>query len=185
MQDGLFVSPAIARQSHSCMERSSSLSRLPVLDTAPSLTTTDDWIHDDSAHHISRAGRAHSSDRQESCLIPYSNNDASVAETLVTILLRTWRCRPGTLGLRLFTRTCCLLALLCEALPPDVLLSHSLLSIFCQLSDCLHRRSICSTSSSIQLPNSRSDAVDHSATLLELSSERRARQLSVLRCSLR
>ncbi|CAL8089046.1 unnamed protein product [Calicophoron daubneyi] len=65
---------------------------------------------------------------------------SSVVEALVKILLRTLRARPGTVSLRLFTRTCCLLALICEATPADALPAQSILHVIRHLFSYLSRR---------------------------------------------
>ncbi|THD22914.1 Abnormal spindle microcephaly-associated protein [Fasciola hepatica] len=64
----------------------------------------------------------------------------SMVEALVGILLRTCRARPGTPGVRLFARVCCVLSILCSSLPTQLVPTGSLIPVCEQLSDCLARR---------------------------------------------
>ncbi|KAK4472990.1 hypothetical protein MN116_004188 [Schistosoma mekongi] len=51
----------------------------------------------------------------------------SIIDVLIEILQRTWRARPGTVSIRLFSRTCCLLALLFKSTPTHIFLHKSCL----------------------------------------------------------
>ncbi|VDP69730.1 unnamed protein product [Echinostoma caproni] len=97
----------------------------------------------------SELGVAQSSTRRRDCSVGSvveSNRSAapiqtSMVEALMGILLRTCRARPGTPGVKLFTRVCCVLSILCEAIPPVLVPTGSLIPVCEQLSDCLARRS--------------------------------------------
>ncbi|GAA50537.1 abnormal spindle-like microcephaly-associated protein homolog [Clonorchis sinensis] len=77
-------------------------------------------------------------------------------------------------GIRLFARTACLLAMLCDAIPLNLLPTTSLLPVIRELSNCLARRG------GGPQPR-RLDAVEHTTSLLEQSAERMRHTMSNLR----
>ncbi|TNN06994.1 Abnormal spindle-like microcephaly-associated protein [Schistosoma japonicum] len=66
----------------------------------------------------------------------------SIIDVLMEILQRTWRARPGTVSIRLFSRTCCLLALLFNSAPTHIFLHKCcLLPTLREIYEGLYRRS--------------------------------------------
>ncbi|KAG5442032.1 hypothetical protein CSKR_111689 [Clonorchis sinensis] len=161
-----WISPALIARTRSRF----SLSLSPT-HRLPSTTDTEKQC----LNSPSRPHRDHSDDRS---VTSYSSvpldSQTSVVEALIGILLRTWRARPGTLGIRLFARTACLLAMLCDAIPLNLLPTTSLLPVIRELSNCLARRG------GGPQPR-RLDAVEHTTSLLEQSAERVRHTMSNLR----
>ncbi|TGZ70841.1 hypothetical protein CRM22_002974 [Opisthorchis felineus] len=161
-----WISPALIARTRSRL----SLSLSPTRRLSPTTDTEKQCLNSPSRPH-----RDHSDDRS---VTVYSSvpldSQTSVVEALIGILLRTWRARPGTLGIRLFARTACLLAMLCDAIPMNLLPTTSLLPVIRELSDCLARRG------GGPQPR-RLDAVEHTTSLLEQTAERMRHTMSDLR----
>ncbi|CAH8443635.1 unnamed protein product [Heterobilharzia americana] len=70
------------------------------------------------------------------------SQNMSLIEVLVGILQRTWRARPGTVSIRLFSRTCCVLVLLFNSAPSDLFIVNScLVPTLQEIHEGLYRRS--------------------------------------------
>ncbi|OON15313.1 hypothetical protein X801_08887 [Opisthorchis viverrini] len=165
-----WISPALIARTRSRL----SLSLSPTRKLSSTTNTENQCLHSPPRPH-----RDHSDDRSATAYssVPL-DGQTSVVEALIGILLRTWRARPGTLGIRLFARTACLLAMLCDAIPMNLLPTASLLPVIRELSNCLARRG------GGPQPR-RSDTVEHTMSLLEQTAERMRHTMSNLRKQLR
>ncbi|KER19709.1 hypothetical protein T265_15470, partial [Opisthorchis viverrini] len=180
-----WISPALIARTRSRL----SLSLSPTRKLSSTTNTENQCLHSPPRPH-----RDHSDDRSATAYssVPL-DGQTSVVEALIGILLRTWRARPGTLvikpsplmndifhrtslfqGIRLFARTACLLAMLCDAIPMNLLPTASLLPVIRELSNCLARRG------GGPQPR-RSDTVEHTMSLLEQTAERMRHTMSNLR----
>ncbi|KAF6777965.1 hypothetical protein AHF37_02329 [Paragonimus kellicotti] len=168
-----WISPALLQRTRARLDRSASLCSLPSSNSLVRPISTADMVRRDQS--VDRVD----TDILLSPPVEDDSSNSSLAEMLVTILLRTWRSRQGTLGIRLFARTCCLLAILCEAVPTSQLPATSLLSVCSRLSDCISRRS-----AATQLVTSqwtRGTVVEHSSQLLQQPADRLMLTMSSLR----
>ncbi|KAF7260602.1 hypothetical protein EG68_01970 [Paragonimus skrjabini miyazakii] len=168
-----WISPALLQRTRARLDRSASLCSLPSSNSFVRSMSTADVVRRDQS--VDRVGNDISSSPQ----VEDDSSNSSLAEMLVTILLRTWRSRQGTLGIRLFARTCCLLAILCEAVPASQLPVTSLLPVCSRLSDCISRRSAASQLVTSQW--TRGTLVEHSNQLLQQPADRLMLTMSGLR----
>ncbi|KAA3677720.1 abnormal spindle-like microcephaly-associated protein [Paragonimus westermani] len=168
-----WISPALLQRTRTRLDRSASLCSLPSSDSLVQPISTADVVRRDQS--VDRVGN----DIPSSSSVEDDNSNSSLAEMLVTILLRTWRSRQGTLGIRLFARTCCLLATLCEAVPASQLPTASLLPVCSRLSDCISRRSVATQPNTSKW--TRGTIVEHSSQLLQQPADRLVLTMSGLR----
>ncbi|KAF8569545.1 hypothetical protein P879_06656 [Paragonimus westermani] len=168
-----WISPALLQRTRTRLDRSASLCSLPSSDSLVQPISKADVVRRDQS--VDRVG----SNIPSSSSLEDDNSNSSLAEMLVTILLRTWRSRQGTLGIRLFARTCCLLAILCEAVPASQLPTASLLPVCSRLSDCISRRLAATQLTTSQW--TRGTIVEHSNQLLQQPADRLVLTMSGLR----
>ncbi|KAF5405274.1 hypothetical protein PHET_01101 [Paragonimus heterotremus] len=159
-----WISPALLQRTRARLDRSASLCSLPSSNSRVRPMSTTDVVRRDQS--VDRIGN----NIPSSPPVEDDSSNSSLAEMLVTILLRTWRSRQGTLGIRLFARTCCLLAILCEAVPASQLPTTSLLPVCSRLSDRISRRSTASQLVTSQW--TRGTIVEHSSQLLQQPADR-------------
>ncbi|CAH8438465.1 unnamed protein product [Schistosoma margrebowiei] len=130
-----FQQPAIVRLINTQLRRYQSL---------PGLCTTvsDLQLSISTQSHLKKLSHVNSVESK----LPHNSvsitQNMSLVEVLMEILQRTWRARPGTVSVRLFSRTCCVLALLFNSAPPH-LFSHNsfLLPTLQEIYEGLYRRS--------------------------------------------
>ncbi|CAH8437785.1 unnamed protein product [Schistosoma curassoni] len=127
--------PAIVRLINTQLRRYQSL---------PGLCTTvsDLQLTISTQSHLKKPNRVNSVESK----LPHNSvsitQNMSLVEVLMEILQRTWRARPGTVSVRLFSRTCCVLALLFNSAPPHLFSQNSfLLPTLQEIYEGLYRRS--------------------------------------------
>ncbi|CAH8437870.1 unnamed protein product [Schistosoma haematobium] len=130
-----FQPPAIVRLINTQLRRYQSL---------PGLCTTvsDLQLTISTQSHLKNLNRVNSVESK----LPHNSvsitQNMSLVEVLMEILQRTWRARPGTVSVRLFSRTCCVLALLFNSAPPHLFSQNSfLLPTLQEIYEGLYRRS--------------------------------------------
>ncbi|CAH8435974.1 unnamed protein product [Schistosoma intercalatum] len=130
-----FQPPAIVRLINTQLRRYQSL---------PGLCTTvsDLQLTISTQSHLKKPNRVNSVESK----LPHNSvsitQNMSLVEVLMEILQRTWRARPGTVSVRLFSRTCCVLALLFNSAPPHLFSQNSfLLPTLQEIYEGLYRRS--------------------------------------------
>ncbi|CAH8436649.1 unnamed protein product [Schistosoma mattheei] len=130
-----FQPPAIVRLINTQLRRYQSL---------PGLCTTvsDLQLTISTQSHLKNFNRVNSVESK----LPHNSvsitQNMSLVEVLMEILQRTWRARPGTVSVRLFSRTCCVLALLFNSAPPHLFSQNSfLLPTLQEIYEGLYRRS--------------------------------------------
>ncbi|CAH8826822.1 unnamed protein product [Trichobilharzia szidati] len=128
-----FSTPAIVHSLNTQLRRYQSLPGLNAIESDIKVTLPPCSLRRTSTQAVSTEQKLNSLSISENmCLI----------EVLVGILQRTWRARPGTVSIRLFSRTCCVLALLFTPAPADLfLINSSLLAILREIHEGLYRRS--------------------------------------------
>ncbi|CAH8437085.1 unnamed protein product [Schistosoma turkestanicum] len=135
-EDDEFQPPAIVRLLNTQLRRHQSLPGLC------STTGSDLQLSMSTQSHFKKLNRVNSF---ESKLPPNSvsiTQNMSLVEVLMEILQRTWRARPGTVSVRLFSRTCCVLALIFNSAPSHLFSdNHCILPTLQEIYEGLYRRS--------------------------------------------